>query len=185
MPDYRMNKDKPIGSRSLSTIAGFAPNRRPKPAPPKLKPKQSFEVTPDLGDTAQAEEMPMAEALGTMITQDKITNERTTDEAFATGQQSVNSPGDNESTSVETDDASNEEAEGDAEPDAKAETSAAEESVDNDSDAAGDSEVSEDVDQGEESDSADVPDIVLVVTPPVDFEHEDKDNVTEQSKESK
>lgn len=57
MTDFRMNKKKPIGSRTLSTIAGYTPARR-------LAPKQAFEVTPE---TNVVEEVSVAEALGEMI----------------------------------------------------------------------------------------------------------------------
>jgi len=60
MPDFRMNKDKPVGARTLSTIAGFTPMRRPKPPakplpapepesePEPVQEKPAFEVTPML-----------------------------------------------------------------------------------------------------------------------------------------
>jgi hypothetical protein len=73
MTDFRMNKNKPIGSKTLSTIAGLNVGRRPKPvlAPALvLAPKQAFEVTPDLSET-EVVEVPVAEALGGMITQEE------------------------------------------------------------------------------------------------------------------
>jgi len=59
-----MNKSKPIGKRNISTIAGYTSPTRPKPSKPK--PKQAFEVTPDLND--EVVEVPVSEALSAAIT---------------------------------------------------------------------------------------------------------------------
>ena len=64
MTDFRMNKSEPIGSRNLSTIAGFTSARRPKPVPKPIEEK--FEVTPDLLEAVENVSIPVA--LGTMIT---------------------------------------------------------------------------------------------------------------------
>ncbi len=63
MTDFRMNKNKPIGSKTLSTIAGYTPVRRPQPA---SESKPTFEVTPDLTEEEVAA-APVAEVLGGMI----------------------------------------------------------------------------------------------------------------------
>ena len=180
MTDFRMNKGKPIGKRTLSTIAGYTPVRRPKPAPPKPEPepepKQAFEVTPDLSETTEAEEMPVANALGAMITPVEESDEGQPRESSSFDGQSDepnrgdSGPGDEEPETrdtesgaaddagevVEDNDDSGDADEGDVESDAATNTSVEEES---DSDAEGsigdDAEVSDSDGENSESDDED------------------------------
>lgn len=52
MPDFRMNKNKPIGAKNLTTVAGYTAMRRSKPPAPKEEPKvPEFDVVmPDGND---------------------------------------------------------------------------------------------------------------------------------------
>jgi len=83
MPDFRMNKKKPIGKRTLNTIAGINTGRRLKPAPesvptpPSTKPV--FETTPDLREeTVPMSKVSASAALGLVLTKEEITDEPVT-----------------------------------------------------------------------------------------------------------
>ncbi len=76
MREFRMNKNKKIGSTSLSTIAGYNTNKRPKPASteapeaPKVAKtavaKPAFEVTP-IFDKTDEPQLSVSEALSAVI----------------------------------------------------------------------------------------------------------------------
>jgi hypothetical protein len=72
-----MNKNKPIGSKTLSTIAGYTPARRPALKPELAPEPQAFEVTPDLSETQEVEVVSVEEALAGMITQVETVDEPT------------------------------------------------------------------------------------------------------------
>lgn len=216
MPDFRMNKQKPIGSRTLSTIAGYTAATRPQPAPAALEepePKQAFELTPDLTEAAEVEVVPVAEALGGMITQTEIVNEEKpgdTDggsgpsdeecgcDCGTSACESANSVPAAEA-SADSDDMADTSEEESAEPDVPADTSVAEEAHGGDSSESSGGNVVGDIDgESGKSDGEDTPttadseveaeqQTVFVVTPPADFahDHKDEDDAIESSEESK
>lgn len=66
MPDYRMNKSKPIGKTTLSSIANYNVASREAATPkPKSPEKPVFEITPTLQDDPPRS---AEEALGVAIT---------------------------------------------------------------------------------------------------------------------
>ena len=74
MPDYRMNKSKPIGATTLSSMAGYnVTSRAAAPPKPPVPEKPVFEVTPDLA--AEKEGLTLGEAMSVAIEQTDVVNE--------------------------------------------------------------------------------------------------------------
>ncbi len=70
-----MNKNKPIGKKTLTTIAGYNAVLRPKPPKPVVEVKETFEITPDLSESLNEKFVSAGEALGSVVEVEEIKDE--------------------------------------------------------------------------------------------------------------